>query len=64
VRSDSNTSYVFLIRDGKVERRAVSVGQERGTEVAVIAGVLPGDSLVVKGPEGSLHDGDKVEIRQ
>src|SRR5882724_9958321 len=63
VRSDSNTSYVFLIRDGKVERRAVSVGQERGTEVAVIAGVLPGDSLVVKGPE-SLHDGDKVEIRQ
>jgi len=63
VRSDSNTSYVLLIRDGKVERRAVSVGQERGTEVAVIAGVLPGDSLVVKGPE-SLHDGDKVEIRQ
>jgi len=63
VRSDSNTSYVFLIRDGKVERRAVSVGQERGTDVAVIAGVLPGDSLVVKGPE-SLHDGDKVEIRQ
>jgi RND family efflux transporter MFP subunit len=63
VRSDSNTSYVFLIRDGKVERRAVSVGQDRGTEVAVIAGVLPGDSLVVKGPE-SLHDGDKVEIRQ
>ncbi len=62
VRSDSNTSYVFLIRDGKVERRAVSVGQERGTDVAVIAGVLPGDSLVVKGPEG-LHDGDKVEIR-
>src|SRR5258706_3109621 len=37
VRSDSNTSYVFLIRDGKVERRAVSVGQERGTEVAVVA---------------------------
>jgi RND family efflux transporter MFP subunit len=63
VRSDSNTSYVFLIRDGKVERRAVSVGQDRGTEVAVIAGVSPGDSLVVKGPE-SLHDGDKVEIRQ
>jgi RND family efflux transporter MFP subunit len=63
VRSDSNASYVFLIRDGKVERRAVSVGQERGTEVAVMAGVSPGDSLVVKGPE-SLRDGDKVEIRQ
>jgi RND family efflux transporter MFP subunit len=63
VRSDSNTSYVFLIRDGKVERRAVSIGMDRGTDVAILAGVTPGDSLVVKGPE-SLHDGDKVEIRQ
>src|SRR5260221_4847962 len=63
VRSDSNTAYVFLIRDGKVERRAVSVGQERGAEVAVIAGVLAGDSLVVHGPD-RLHDGDEVEIRQ
>jgi hypothetical protein len=29
----------------------------------VMAGLTPGDSVVVKGPE-SLHDGDKVEIRQ
>jgi RND family efflux transporter MFP subunit len=63
VRSDSNTSFVFLIHDGKVERRAVSLGMDRGTEVAILAGVSPGDSLVVKGPE-SLHDGDKVEVRQ
>jgi RND family efflux transporter MFP subunit len=63
VRSDSNASFVFLVRDGKVERRAVSLGLDRGTDVAILAGVSPGDSLVVKGPE-SLHDGDKVEIRQ
>ena len=63
VRSDSNASFVFLIRDGKVERHAVNLGLERGTDVAVLAGVLPGDSLVVKGPE-NLRDGDKVEIRQ
>ena len=63
VRSDSNASFVFLIRDGRVERRAVNLGLDRGTDVAVLAGVLPGDSLVVKGPE-NLHDGDKVEIRQ
>jgi len=62
VRSDSSASFVFLVRDGKVERRAVSLGVDRGTEVAVLAGVSPGDSLVVKGPE-SLRDGDKVEIR-
>jgi len=62
VRSDSGTSFVLLVRDGKLERRAVSLGMDRGTEVAVLAGIAPGDSLVVKGPE-SLHDGDKVEIR-
>ncbi len=62
VRSDSNASFVFLVRDGKVARRAVSLGMDRGTDVAILAGVSPGDSLVVRGPE-SLHDGDKVEIR-
>ena len=63
VRSDSSASFVYLLRDGKVERRAVSLGTDRGTDVAVLAGVTPGDSLVVRGPE-NLHDGDKVEIRQ
>jgi RND family efflux transporter MFP subunit len=62
VRTDASSSFVFLVRDGRVERRAVSLGMDRGTDVAVLAGVSPGDSLVVKGPE-SLHDGDKVEIR-
>jgi RND family efflux transporter MFP subunit len=63
VRSDASASFVYLLRDGKVERRAVNLGADRGTDVAVLAGVTPGDSLVVKGPD-NLRDGDKVEIRQ
>ena len=63
VHSDSGMSYVFLVKHGKLERRAVTLGFDRGTDIAVIAGILPGDPLVVKGPE-NLHDGDKVEIRQ
>ncbi|HET7149985.1 MAG TPA: efflux RND transporter periplasmic adaptor subunit [Candidatus Acidoferrum sp.] len=63
VRTDANTSFVYLLRDGKVERRAVKLGLDRGADIAVLAGVTPGDSLVVKGPE-SLRDGEKVEIRQ
>jgi RND family efflux transporter MFP subunit len=63
IRTDGGTSFVFLVKDGKVERRAISVGLDRGTDVAILAGVTPGDSLVVKGPE-NLRDGDKVEIRQ
>jgi RND family efflux transporter MFP subunit len=63
IRTDAGNSYVFLVRDGRVERRAVSVGIDRGTDVAILAGISPGDSLVVKGPE-NLRDGDRVEIRQ
>src|SRR5882724_4543567 len=63
IRTDGGASFVFRVKDGKVERRAVSLGMDRGTDVAILAGVTPGDSLVVKGPE-NLRDGDKVEIRQ
>ena len=63
IRTDGGASYVFRVKDGKIERRAVSLGMDRGTDVAILAGVMPGDSLVVKGPE-NLRDGDKVEIRQ
>ncbi len=63
VHSDAVTSFVFLVREGKAERRAIKLGSDRGTDVAVLAGVSAGDSLIVRGPE-SLQDGDKVEIRQ
>jgi RND family efflux transporter MFP subunit len=63
VRGDGANSYVFLVHDGKVERRAVRLGTDRGTDVAVMAGIMPGDSLVVSGPP-SLQDGDKVEIKK
>ena len=63
VRTDANSAYVFLARNGKAERRAVKVGAERGTDVAILAGIAPGDSLIVKGPE-ALQDWQKIEIRQ
>src|SRR5215470_3394289 len=58
VRTQGDSSFVFLVRGGKVERRAVKLGPDRGTDVAVLAGVQPGDALVVKGP-GDLRDGQK-----
>jgi len=63
VRTQGDASYVFLVRGDKVERRAVKLGLDRGTDVAVLAGVQPGDWLVVKGPE-NLQDGQRVETHQ
>jgi RND family efflux transporter MFP subunit len=63
VRKEGGSQYVLLVKNDAVERRGVTLGTERGTDVDVLAGVNPGDSLVVKGPE-NLKDGQGVEIKQ
>ena len=59
VREEAGTRVVFVLRDGKVERRAVAVGERRGNDVEVVAGVSVGDTVVVKGP-AALRDGQRV----
>ena len=63
VRQDGGKSIVFLVSQQKLERRAVSLGAERGSDVEVMAGISPGDKLVVGGAE-NLHDGQAVEVKQ
>ena len=63
VHMDGGKPVVFLVREGKLERRAVSLGSQHGSDVEVIAGVSPGDSLVTKGSE-TLRDGQAVEVKQ
>jgi RND family efflux transporter MFP subunit len=61
--ADGSKAYVFLVRDAKVERRGVTLGKDRGSDVEVMAGVHSGDSLVARGP-ANLQDGDAVRINQ
>ena len=63
VRDDNGKKIVFLVKNDKAERRAVTVGGNRGSDTEIIAGVTAGDTLVIKGPE-NLHDGQTVEIRK
>jgi RND family efflux transporter MFP subunit len=63
VRKEKGGPIVFLVRDGKLERRAISLAGDRGSDVEVLAGITPGDTLVVRGPE-ELRDGQAVEIKQ
>lgn len=63
VHMEGGTPVVFLVRDGKLERRAVSVGAQRGTDVEIMAGVVTGDTVAVKGSE-TLRDGEAVEVKQ
>jgi HlyD family secretion protein len=62
VRDDGGRKVVFLVRDGRLERRAVSLGGNRGTDIEIMAGVDPGDTVLVKGPDG-LRDGGRVKVK-
>lgn len=61
VRKDEGT-WVWVVRDGKVERRAVRTGEERDGQVSVMDGLQGGETLVVDAP-GRLRDGRAVELK-
>lgn len=52
---------VFVIHEGRAQRRAVTLGGEEGQYVEVRSGVSPGEQVVVKGAE-DLKDGDRVRL--
>lgn len=41
--------YLFVVKDGKAEKRTVTLGIGRGNYVEVVEGVAPGEKVVVKG---------------
>ena len=63
IRTDGATKYVYVVKAGVLERHAVTVGSTRGTDVEILAGIQPGVSVLVKGPEG-LTDGQAVQLKQ
>jgi RND family efflux transporter MFP subunit len=63
VRSSGGKSVVFVLKDDRVERRAVGVGLENGDLVELVSGVSAGERVVVDGPP-TLKDGDKVRVQQ
>jgi RND family efflux transporter MFP subunit len=62
VRSEGGQRVVFIVRQDRVERRAVSVGAEQGDQVEIISGLNSGDRIVVEGHD-ALADGSRVKER-
>jgi multidrug efflux pump subunit AcrA (membrane-fusion protein) len=63
MRSADGKAVVFVVKDDRVERRAVSAGLENGGQVEILSGVSAGERVVVDGPP-TLKDGDKVRVQQ
>ncbi len=62
VRREGEQAFVFVVKDDRVERRAVRTGRDRGTEIEVSAGLRHGESVVTRPPE-NLRDGERVSVR-
>jgi RND family efflux transporter MFP subunit len=60
---EGGTTAVFVHRDGRVERRAVRLGQVRGNEHEVVAGLSDGDQVVTTGAK-QLRDGQSVRVKK
>ena len=63
VHDDNGEKIVFLLKEDHVERQAITLGQTRGSDVEVVAGLAAGDSVVVKS-SASLADGETVAIQK
>jgi RND family efflux transporter MFP subunit len=63
VRDDAGQKVVYLVKDDHVERRAVKVGNMRGSDTEILAGLTAGDTVVVRGP-ADLRDGQAIAIKR
>ena len=59
---DGESSYVWRVQNGAVERVAVSTGGERDGQVEVLSGINAGDTVVATPVEG-LKQGDSVKAK-
>ena len=63
IRTVDGKTVVFVVRDDRVERRAVRAGRENGNDVDVLSGLTVGEKVVVEAP-ATLKDGDRITIKQ
>ena len=62
LKTVDGSTIVFVVKDDRVERRAVRLGLETGDEVEVVSGLTAGERVVVDAPP-QLKDGDRVKVR-
>ncbi|MCW1915183.1 efflux RND transporter periplasmic adaptor subunit [Luteolibacter sp. GHJ8] len=62
-KSSAGKDIIWVVREDKVERRAVTLGPEQGGDLVVKAGVSSGDAVVLN-PPSTLEDGAKVTLEK
>src|SRR5688572_3395863 len=62
VQREGDAAYVWVVGDGRVQRRAVTLGAEGDGSIEIRAGVSSGDELVSPVVQG-LEDGGKIKLK-
>jgi RND family efflux transporter MFP subunit len=62
IRTDGDQSHAFVVAGDLVERRAVRIGGVDGDRLEVIAGLRPGETVVVA-PPAELTSGSRVVVK-
>ena len=62
IKTEGSNSFAFVVRGDGVERRAVRLGDADGDRVEVLAGLQPGDRVVVS-PPADLTAASKVVVK-
>ena len=63
VRMENGATYVFVVRENTVERRAVETGGTDGDRLEIRAGLKGGDRVVVS-PPATLVEGAAIVVRE
>jgi RND family efflux transporter MFP subunit len=63
LRQDGGKDVVFIVKEGRAARRAVTPGGSLGDSRQVLGGVSDGDTVIVEAP-AALKDGDAVAVRE
>lgn len=63
LHDENGKKIVFLVKNDRLERRAVAVGNTQGTQTEIFSGLVAGDAVVLRGP-ANLQDGQAVQIKK
>jgi RND family efflux transporter MFP subunit len=63
VHDENGKKVVFLVKNDRLERRAVSLGSTEGSQTEILSGIVAGDAVVVRGP-ANMQDGQAVQIKK
>jgi len=60
IRHSEGRDYIFVVIEGRAERRAVATGETLDNNILVTSGLSSGERVVIEGPL-ELTDGDAVQ---